>query len=195
MLEAIKDMCDKWNTRPLLRDILVAGIRGWLVCPDPDDYNLDQSPYDDAHLCQMIHQQNKIGWKHLFLGRFTWGWSDVQDAYYVSHPDYNQKKCRTGSAWQVAIISCLWDQWYLLWECRNHALHGATTQQTALIERQNAQRTLRELYALRNHYEPSARDLLMADIRDHEVKPTWHLKAWLAIHEPVLRASYNRARN
>lgn len=194
MLEAIKDTCDKWNTRPLLRDILVEGIREWLESPDPDDYNLDQSSYDDAHLCQMIHQQNNIGWKHLFLGRFTWGWSDVQDAYYVSRPDYNQKKCRTGSAWQVAIISCLWDQWYLLWECRNQALHGATKQQTALIERQNAQRTLRELYALRNHYEPSVRDLLMADIRDHEVKPTWHLKAWLAIHEPVLRASYTRAR-
>ena len=34
----------------------------------------------------------------------------------------------------------------------------------------------------------------MADIRDHKVGPTWHLKSWITINESVLRTSYKRAK-
>ncbi|KAI2499118.1 hypothetical protein MHU86_15388 [Fragilaria crotonensis] len=38
---------------------------------------------------------------------------------YVSRPNRNpSKNCRTGLKWQIAVIGCLWDQWYLLWESR-----------------------------------------------------------------------------
>ena len=101
----------------------------------------------------------------MFLGRFSVKWSDIQDACYVTRPNYRPKKSRKGAQWQVAIITCLWDQWYLLWESRDKDFYGADTRQSALIERQNALRTLRDLYDLRNHYEPSAQD--KSDLPDH----------------------------
>ena len=84
------------------------------------------------------------------MGRFSRERSDLQDACYASRPNDNPKKCRTGLQWQAAIISGLWDQWYLLWESRNQDLHGMNEWQNAIIERRSALRTLRELYALRH---------------------------------------------
>lgn len=195
MLGILSATCaDQWNTRPRLRDILLCGLRGWFDSPDPDGYQLDSSVYDEEFQQRLIIQQNKIGWKHIFVGRFSWEWSEMQDAFYTTRPIYDPKKCQKGSYWQVAIISCLWDQWYLLWECRNKDLHGADERQSALAERRNALRTLRGFYDLRNHYEPSVQELLMDDIRDNEARSTWDLKAWLTINEPVLRASYQRVK-
>ena len=193
-LKDIRDLCDKWGTRPRIRDILLAGLSGWFDSPDPDVYRLESTAYaPEFH--RLIHQQNKIGWKEVFLGRFSWEWSDMQDAYYVTRPGFNSKKqCQTGLTWQVAVIGCVWDKWYALWESRNQDLHGADASKSALLERRNTLRTLRELYALRKHYEPSVQELLMDNIRDHEAKPTWHLKAWLHIHESVFKASYTRAK-
>ena len=132
---------------------------------------------------RLIRQQNNIGWKQIFLGRFSYEWSEMQEVFYVTRPHVNPKKRRKGAQWQVAIITCLWEQWYILWTNRNSDLHGADTAQRAHIDRQNALRTLRDLYEMKNHYEPSAQELLMADIRSHEAKSTWHIKNWISINE------------
>lgn len=193
MLASLRATCVKWKTRPRLQTILLDGLQGWLECEDPDGYQLADSLYEDE-FTGLIAQQNKIGWHQVFLGRFNEKWSEMQDVYYTTRPTYNPKKCRTGLHWQVAIIGNIWDQWYLLWEQRNQDVHGADARLMAQTERRNVLRTLREIYALREHYEPSARELLMADIRDHEARSTWHLKSWLAINQPILRASFQRAR-
>ncbi|KAI2493958.1 hypothetical protein MHU86_20566 [Fragilaria crotonensis] len=182
----------KWGTRPGLRTILLDGVRGWFNSPEPALYQLETAIYDDEYE-RLIVQQNRIGWKHIFLGRFSCEWADLQDAHYVTRPNYNSKKSRKGAKWQVAIIGRLWDDWYLLWESRNNDLHGANAQQHAVLERQRAVQTLRELYALRNHYEPSVQELLMDDVREHEAKSTWHIKTWLQLNESVLRTSMQRA--
>ena len=185
--------CEKLKTRSRLKDILIDGIKGWLDSEDPESYRLESALYDDE-FHRLIEQQNTIGWNQVFLGRFSWEWSDMQDAYYVTRPDYNPKKSRKGAKWQILIIGRLWTQWYLLWESRNKDVHGADAKQSAEVERRNALRTLNDLYDLRNHYEPSAQDLLMKDIRDHSTRSTWNIKSWITINEPVLRTSYKRAK-
>lgn len=191
VIAVLKATCDKLHTRPKLRDLLLDGISGWFASPDPDTYQLQQSGYADEFK-RLISQQNKIGWKHVFLGRFSMEWSNLQDIYYTTRPDSQQS--RKGSTWQVAIINCLWDQWSALWDSRNKDVHGVDARQSASIARQNALRTLRELYDLRDQVEPSARELLMKDIRDHAARSTWHLKTWITINESTLRASYQRAK-
>ncbi|KAI2503536.1 hypothetical protein MHU86_10918 [Fragilaria crotonensis] len=192
LLTVIGKTCAKWETRPGLRSILLDGIKGWFECDDPESYQLETAIYDDEYE-RLITQQNKIGWRHIFLGRFSCEWVDLQDAHYATRPNYNSKKSKKGSKWQVAMIGRLWDNWYLLWESRNNDLHGADARLSALADRRNALQTLRELYALRNMYEPTVQELLMEDVRDHEAKSTWHIKTWLQINEPILRLSVKRA--
>ena len=181
------------KTRSRLKDILIDGIEGWLDSEDPESYRLESALYDDE-FHRLIEQQNTIGWNQVFLGHFSWEWSDMQDAYNVTRPDYNPKKSRKGAKWQSLIIGRLWTQWYLLWESRNKDVHGADAKQSAEVERRNALRTLTDLYDLRNHYAPSAQDLLMKDIRDHSTRSTWNIKSRITINQPVLRTSYKRAR-
>ena len=129
-----------------------------------------------------------------FLGRFSGEWETLQETYYVTRPEYHPKKSRKGDRWQSAVIRKVWDSWYKLWDQRNQDVHGADEKHHALIERREATRKLNELYALRHYYEPSARDLLMKDVRDHEIKSTWHIRNWIATNEPILLASYRRVK-
>ena len=170
-------------------EILVQGVLGWLTWRADTEFQLHVDLYDDDYR-RLILNQNAIGWKHVFLGRFTWDWADQQDDYYATHPGINPKKRRSGERWQVAIIGrTLWEQWYELWCCvRNTYVHGADATQRDLL------RTLRALYAKRKSYEPSAQELLMKDIWDHETLSTRQIKNWLAIHAPVFRTSYRRAK-
>ena len=61
MMDSIRDICDMWNRRPRIRNILLDGIRGWLESPDPDMYQLECDFFDDEFQ-RLICQQNKIGW-------------------------------------------------------------------------------------------------------------------------------------
>ena len=173
--------------------ILIDGVNGWLHSADPGAYQLEDAVYDDEFR-RLIDQQNQIGWNQLFMGRFGDEWANMQGNYYATRPDYTPKQRKTGARWQVAIIAVFWDTWYVLWERRNKDIHGADSKQQADIERQDAMRTLRDLYDKRDHYEPSARDLLMKDIAEHTTKSTWQIRNWIAINEPILRASLRRVK-
>lgn len=170
------------------------GIQGWLESATPDQFQLPDAVYDDRYH-RLIAHQNQIGWKQIFLGRFAWGWSDAQEAHYVTQPNIDPKRKfkRTGASWQTAIIGSIWDHWYLLWTTRNQDVHGMDKTQAAQIERRNALRELRDVYDRRNLYEPSAQELLMQDIRDHEALSTKQIRNWLAMHRSVLLDSYKRA--
>ena len=93
---------------------------------NPDDYIIPVRP--------IIIQQNAIGWRHLFNGRFGKAWSVYQDQYYKSQPSQSSKHMATGEKWQVSIILYIWDKWFTLWQQRNQEVHGhdARTKAVAL---------------------------------------------------------------
>ena len=73
-------------------------------------------------------------------------------------------------------------------------VHGADTSQRARMERREALRTLREIYDQRHQYEPSAQELLMNEIREHEIMTTKQIQNWLAINATVLQSNNKRAK-
>ena len=77
--KAIQDKCTILSTRPALEKALIHGITGWLQSDD-DTFYLDPMQYH-TDVRQAVSQQNKIGWHHIFLGRFSWKWSDTQDVF------------------------------------------------------------------------------------------------------------------
>jgi hypothetical protein len=81
MLLAVTEKCEKLDTRPALQRVLLAGIKGWLTRSN-NSFTLDSSQFH-IEMERLISHQNQIGWTQLFLGRFCWHWSDLQDAYYA----------------------------------------------------------------------------------------------------------------
>jgi hypothetical protein len=84
------------------------------------------SPYDfPISYRLLISQQNKIGWRQLFHGRFATEWSRLHDDY-TFHSQKQQQdgvyqrqlkgtRKRTGNQWCQDIASVLWSQWFVVW--------------------------------------------------------------------------------
>ena len=191
-LSAIDDVCAKSRTKPELRHLLFDSINGWLHHDNPAPFHVDMSSYPSG-VYRLIAQQNEIGWDHLFLGRFSREWGRLQDEYYARQVNQDKNKRRTGHRWQMAIIGKLWDQGFLVWEVRNADKHGVDSTAKARTERLEVDRSLRVLYALRNHMEPSVRDILCDDITQHVGKSTKYNQNWLATHGPTIRSSVKSA--
>jgi hypothetical protein len=191
-IKVVKEKCQSLSTRPALQEVLIAGVSGWLNSNE-DTFNLDPEPYHQD-MRQLISQQNKIGWKQLFLGRFSWKWSDMQDDFYAARREPGKMKRLTGQRWQTTMIGVLWDQWYLVWTLRNGDLHGATeTAKTRAIANE-VRRDLSDLYDQRNQMEPNVQELLYDTLEEHLEQPTWVTKNWLAMNSTTMRASIKRAR-
>jgi hypothetical protein len=193
LLASLKGELITLQTRPLLVQILMAAISGWLEC-NHEQFTFDPTPYPHAFR-RAIQQQNSIGWQHVFQGRFSHEWSDIQDGFYASHHDHTgTPQRRTGQRWQVAVIGVLWKQWKVLWASRNQDLHGTTAMQQCRALSRALQRDLRDVYDLKDQLEPSVRALLLTDLETHLQKPTWVNRMWLDIHAPIVTASVKRAR-
>jgi hypothetical protein len=107
MLQAVDAQCKLLNTQPQLRQLLLTTLAAWLS-PDHDE-SLNCAftvPSDNApsKLKNIIYQQNKIGWDHIFQGFFSLAWSEVQDEYYAQQAKATESTQRTGRSWQIANI-------------------------------------------------------------------------------------------
>ena len=187
-LQIIMEKSKSLGTRPLLQRILRDAILKWF---DDSNCNLDPRLYPkEVH--KLIWQQNQIGWKHIWLGRFTTEWSDLEDNFYARRPKAKAVKRQTGQRWQVAIIGILWDQWRLVWEARNKDLHGADAHHRALAETREVHRDLRDLYDHRARLDPQVQAVMYDDIIEHYSRPTWFNQNWISIHGPLIRDNLKR---
>ncbi len=125
-----------------------------------------------AEVSRLIHQQNNIGWRQLFLGLFGLEWSEVQDAYYARETNNHSKKALTGHRWQVIMIGEIRDQWRILWSLRNQELHGSNLQEHHSSEHGAVHRDLRDIYDGKALMEPSVQALLYPDATHHLSRPT-----------------------
>jgi hypothetical protein len=198
LLIEVTKRCHQLRTMPSLQKLLLQAISKWLVDKPKFDtpFQMAVEGYTPA-VSRIILQQNAIGWDHIFQGRFSASWSDLQDTYYAHQActaDIESKKGLSGNYWQVAIIGVLWTQWFQLWEIRNHDLHGADKRELARAERTEVERNLREIYDIKSQLEPSVQQLLCQHITAHFSKPVWYNKNWIAIHAPLVTTSLKRAK-
>jgi hypothetical protein len=112
----------------------------------------------------------------LFLGRFSIDWSEIQEDHYANMINSKDGKKRTGQKWQQAVIGEIWNQWFHVWGMRNKDLHGNNESAKARAEREEVERTLRDIYDLREQMEPSVQQLLCQELTDHFAKPLWFNK-------------------
>ena len=188
LVEKMNTKCKTLGTRPLLQRVLVDALTKWMA-QDTPDMALDPAEYP-PDVNRLIRRQNAIGWKHLWLGRFSVEWSDMQDNFYTRNPtsdDAKKKKKLTGQRWQVAIIGEIWDQWRVIWDSRNQDLHGADERQRAEVETREVRRDIRDLYDLRARLDPHLQALFHPDIATQYERPNWFNRNWLAIHAPTMR--------
>ena len=197
MIQAVDIKCESLKTHPELRALLITSLQRWMhwLTENHDEkFEVHLPTNTPTSMAQLIAKQNAIGWQHILLGRFCTDWSKIQEAHYATMINTKEGKQRSGQRWQHSIIGKVWTQWFILWEMRNQDLHGANESTKARAEREENERTLRDIYDMRAQMEPSVQQLLCQDIATHFEKPLWYNKNWLAIHGPLVKQSIKRAK-
>lgn len=185
MIANVSEKCKSLRTRPLLLRVLRDAMIKWGNQQHPD-ITLNPNEYpSDVH--RLIRQQNEIGWKQIWLGRFSAEWSDLQDSFYTRKQTREKTLKMTGQRWQVALIGMIWDQWRVIWESRNQDLHGADTIHRQEAEAREVRRDLRDLYDQRSRVDPHVQALFHENIGTHYAKPNWVNRNWIAIHAPIVK--------
>ena len=190
-IEKIRVGCQQQHTDPDLQHLLLMALQGWMNEPQEEIYR--PIAYDfPTRLSALIQQQNLIGWRHIFNGRFSVRWAELQDEYYSRMDQSLRTKQMTGQQWQSNIIGEIWEAWFLIWEKRNQDVHSHDSNTRTQATKKKVEEDLREIYAVRHQLEPSVREFLEEDVDIHRRRPTWVNQNWLAVHQPLVRDSLRK---
>ena len=189
--EGIDQFHSEYRTAPLLIHVLRSAMEDWFR----EEGALVVSPIlYPQDVRKLIIEQNAIGWRQIFSGRFSTEWSTIQQTYYSKHRNKVRNQRRDGSQWQVKLIGVMWDQWRAVWTMRNRDVHGHDSATRASAERAATDRELREVYDQRQHLEPHVASLLHRDEHEHRSRPRAINKNWLAVNLPIIRRSVRRVK-
>jgi hypothetical protein len=161
-------------------EILLSGITSWI-----DDRQFPVEEFDPAY-CQLIREQDQIGWSQIFQGRLTTQWSLLQQDHYSG---LKPVKGQDGTSWSRHILSHIFTHWLSLWDERNKARHGRDSATRHVAQREQAFRELDILYT----YKPSVlhqdRDIFFNEIMEHKTKPTHAIRQWINTYQPLILKS------
>ena len=192
LMTALEEYFQQTDTYAPIRSLLRDALSAWFA--SEDDVEITPVLYPQE-LRRLVLQQNKIGWRQLFNGRFGENWCVIQDAY-CQRPENQAKKMRnqSGLRWQTRLIGLLWDHWWRVWQLRNQDVHGNDKVTREQAARREVDTQLRALYESRYDMEPSVQQILETDVEQHVQRPVWLNRNWLAIHAPIVRESVRRVR-
>jgi hypothetical protein len=126
-IHEVSAFCRETHTHPPISILLISILQRWLDGDDNPQVAIDQYSPD---VSSIIRHQSRIGWHHLFQGRFAKEWSRTQQRFYEKQFPSQQYQ---PDKWQTGLIKKVWERWYMLWKKRNEDLYGrdALTQQIA----------------------------------------------------------------
>ena len=135
---------------------------------------------------RLITQQTKIGWLQIFLGRFTWDWIQLQDAYVKTqslHPiKFSGRRLLSGT------IKIMWQHLHDLWLRRNLDCHGHDSASRESASLAQAQREVAHLYTLRSPLPPSDQFMFYDSLSTHfrQEPHSYQLQTWLNTWRPFI---------
>ena len=183
MFHALHNYFDKTPTRPFLGDLLITGLSKWLH-NEPAIFS-DFPPLYNS----LIFHQTRIGWKQLFVSRFIFKWSDLQQDYLILQSITSKKY--SGTLWITGVTQIIWNHVYSNWEARNSDLHGIDATMYKQAQYTQAQWETEEIYSQCSLVQPQDGDVFYSNTNEHfQKESTAHrLKQWLNTWKPLILQS------
>ena len=169
---------------PILTDILRDGTQRWLQQGPP----ILLSDYPPT-FHSLIVSQYKIGWSHLFRGRWSIEWKQHHEAHATSKGV--QGNDADGTRW-VRIYGKLFLQaWLDVWDIRNKERHGKDIAIQKEKRRASLLSQLRELYTFKSKVNPAHRHIFLGSPEDHIIaRPNLDgLEDWINTFSPAIYSS------
>lgn len=193
LLTDIRETCDRTNVSEEMLELLYNGIRD-----DLDDTPLENPAQYPAKLMPLIEEQDRIGWDHLLLGRFSKQWKTMQ---YQSLIERNIAPTRSnsGTGWIKQLTTVIWKHVYKVWLARNLARHGKEEEEKKEKERQQCLNEISIYYTYRDEGKLLQADtvstMFYASIQEHLYREsTLHqLDTWLCTYRTIILQSKTQA--
>ena len=129
--------------------------------------------------------QNHIGWDNFMKGRLAKEWAKQQDSHLNRLQKSDSRK--NGTVWATNLAAQLLQQWWNLWEDRNHARHGRDKEQQWQKKQEQLQREVELLYEKADELPPDLLDhIFRRPLEEQMAKSPGDIKAWLANWLPVV---------
>ena len=186
---AIEEFHATRDTYPILRTIFREAIAEWFQGNEEGTSTI----FYPVEATQLIHQQNQLGWRQIFSGRFSKEWCRIQDDYYQRSGHRNNRN-NTGERWQVHFQKIIWEQWFALWKTRNGEVHRIDSQTRYRAARIAINQELETIHVNRVHMEPEVQQLIPQELEEQQQRPAWTNRNWLAMNRPIFRESIRRVR-
>jgi hypothetical protein len=186
LLLSLTKLCHSIKTSQTLVDILLQGLRSWF---NDVPFHMDDEYSTDHQI--LIQEQTTIGWSHIFQGRMSLKWAELQQDHYSG---MKPKKGQDGQSWTRKILCHIFLHWNTLWDTRNTDLHGKD--ETARGAARHAQ-TLRELellYDLKHSVLHRDRSLFYDSLDEHKLNPTHSIRQWINTNQPTILKSIKDAK-
>jgi hypothetical protein len=179
---------DRDDTDPYIIDILQDGLRRFhQQAPPPHKEDYPQRYH------RLLQSQESIGWKHLYMGRWSLEWSMSQDTYKSTHP--HKPGILPGTQWTLRMSRILIDQWLLVWTLRNTERHKQEDSNHQNLRKQVAQKVLTELYGHRRQMCPNDTHIFYTTVQEHlAAHPIHQIEAWIQLYHNAIKASINQAK-
>jgi hypothetical protein len=140
----------------------------------------------------LIQQQTQIGWHQLFNGRISTKWSQLQDDDLLQQGLHNKKTTR--QLWATNILSCIWEEWHLVWMTCNAVIHGHDQTSHNCIQQTEAELEICAIYNDRDLLLPADQGHLFDDVKFHLTFSTISLQNWLNTYQGMFTDSISKAK-
>jgi hypothetical protein len=132
---------------------------------------------------QIIRAQTKIGWQHMYFGRFTRQLTKLPSTKHV-----NQLGGWSCTRWPQRLLRMIWDTFIKLWHQRNEIIFG-TTLKSRLEQQQKAMKArVDDCYRRKDQLTITGRNKVFTREQDEIMRENpQHIKAWIKFAERVLR--------
>jgi hypothetical protein len=166
-------------------DILWEGLLCWFRTEtiDPTRYSIRYQ--------QLLQEQTSIGWNNLLRGKFSVELTFLQQQYCTSR---HITMTHSQRQWLSKLLRTMWSRIHTLWLARNADRHGRTSKAKNQASLQQAHRTIRSLYPLKDQALPEDRDLFYDDVEAHLQQPLRELNAWVSVHQGLIAHSVRVAK-
>ena len=153
----------------------------------PTIHRLYEGHEEDSPMAEAVREQDKIGWKHIFLGRISNGWSTIQETYVSQNPTtWRDEKYPIEAAmkrWRSTFILSLLQYGLDLWIERNNHVHGDTPKNRAFIKRRKLIERAQDLYTEGPSSVPQQQNRLFHNFEKRIEGSTRSLEGWIELVE------------
>ena len=130
--------------------------------------------------------QTTIGWRHLFAGRLSQEWLQIQN---ITRPRTEERQ-NDSYIWGASIVEVTLSQYIKLWELRNEEVHGKTAEQQEQTRKSKLAVEVRKLDTWKNESRPEDMCLFHANIEEYiDTSTASTLATYISSHRKAIMHS------